>query len=127
MTEPICQDAICVKQQEGCDQRFIYLEKIIGIKFGAIDKAMALAAEEILRRMHESNGIRKAMEKQSEGFVDLTYYRSEHANIVKAIEELKTYRDIQVGKSSTNNLLSAIALLLSFIMTVLHFFPKGAS
>jgi hypothetical protein len=91
-----------------------------------MDKAMALAAEEIKRRMHESNNIRQAMEKQTDNFVDIYYYRSEHAALQKIVDELKSYRDIQVGKSATNNLLSSIALLLSFIMTVLHFFPAAA-
>ena len=122
----ICQSVVCEKQQAGCEQRFVYLEKLFNGRFDAIDRAMSVADEEIKRRMHESNNLRQQMDRQSESFVDITYYRSEHAAIQKSIDELKSYRDTQVGKAATNNLLSAIALLLSFIMTVLHFFPAAA-
>lgn len=123
MTEPICQTLICEKQQLTCEQRFMYLEKIIGIKFDAIDKAMVLSSEEIKRRMHEANGIRQQMDKQNDNFVDLGYYRIEHDNLKKDIDELKEYKNVSIGKSATNNMLSAFAILISFIVAVLHFFP----
>ena len=118
----ICQTEMCEKQAKACEQHFLYIEKVIGVKFEAIDKAMLLAAEEIKRRMHESNGLRQQMEKQTDTFVDIGFYRMEHGNLAKEIEILRDWKNIQVGKSATNNLLSALALLISFIMAVLHFF-----
>jgi len=119
----ICQADICAKQTKACQQHFEYIEKVVGVKFEAIDKAMVLAAEEMKRRLHETNNVREQLGRQAETFVNTDYYRMEHSSLSKEVELLRDWKNIQVGKSAATNLMAALSLMVSFIVAVLHFFP----
>ncbi len=119
----IPQLEMCAKQAKACEQHFLYIEKIISVKFEAIDKAMILAAEEMKRRLHETNNVREQLSRQADTFVNTDYYRMEHTGLSKEVELLRDWKNVQVGKSAATNLMAALSLMVSFIMAVLHFFP----
>jgi len=122
MTEN-CRNDFCDQRAEACDTRFVYLEKMSCVKADAVERALSVAKEEMNRRLEGMNGFRKQLEKQTNSFVDKGYYDLEHRNLRAELDLLREWKQIQVGKSSTTNLLAAVSMLLSFIVAVLHFFP----
>lgn len=123
MNNEICQAEMCEKQAKACEQHFLYIEKVVGVKFEAIDKAMVLATEEMKRRLQETTNVKDQLSRQADTFIDVNYYRMEHGALTKEVELLRDWKNIQVGKSASTNLMAALSLMVSFIMAVLHFFP----
>ena len=133
MTDPcaqIPQTEYCRLKGEACSHRFNDLRELFLATSEDQDSALSLAKLEVDRRLMEMNKFRDQLHDAEKVFLRSSYYEIQHKNISDKLEDLT--RKIETifnaeaehrGKSATNNLLSILALFLSFVVAVLHFFP----
>jgi len=95
-------------------------------RFGCLEKnnkeALVLAKEDISRRLESMNQFRAQLSSQAATFLTRERFEVEHKFLMDKIDVLNVWKAQQEGKQSRSNLISVVAIVISALLAVLHFY-----
>ena len=112
-----------------CSEKMKGLKDYVDGRFNANVEALVLRTKEIDAHLLSLNNSQARLDKDRDDYLRQDIYKSEHQNLVSRVDKLSTriseiqlWRATAEGKSSKSNLIAMVALAISVIFGLLHFF-----
>ena len=112
-----------------CSEKMRNLKEYVDGRFSANAEALAHRTKETDAHFLSLNNSQARLDKDRDEYLREDIYKSEHQNLVSRVDKLSTrigeiqlWRATAEGKSSKSNLIAMVALAISVIFGLLHFF-----
>ena len=112
-----------------CSEKMERLREYVDGRFDSNAEALVLRTKETDAHFLSLNSSQSRLDKDRDDYLRQDIYKSEHANLVSRVDKLSTrIGEIQLwragieGRSSRSNLVAVVAIIISVIFGLLHFY-----